>query len=548
MLYPAANKWNLSAEGEGESSPLQLSGPGTVHAFAAILAAIIFLLDAFTSADLAVASLYVLVLLIGASVEVTSRRRAIIGWATACALLSLVGYAVFRARGAPPLALVHLAFSLVVLSVTTLVLLRTQVMNATVQCAERRYRLIFDSLAIAIWEHDFSEVEASLQNLRASGICDIRRYVGENPEFVLAMRQRVRITDVNATALTMMGVKSKSDFFKYLSDFLPESDDSFAECIIAMWERRPLFQSEAIVVPKNGVPKQVIVAFSLGPEASLDCVPGSILDVSQRRALEVQILRTREELAEVQRTGALAAMSATIAHELNQPMSAIHSFADAARRWLARVPPNLEETSRAMEGLTAGIEHARQVMQRVRALIGDARVDRNEVELEGLLATTIALMRREAAEAGARLCVFPSEDSLTVLGDRILLKQVFVNLITNAIHAMLNAPPAERVVSLDLSRRGDCAVVIVSDRGPGWADIGAGRAFDTFFTTKKNGMGLGLAISRTVVERHGGSMSLRNGTQGGAVIEVTLPLASDSAESELAVDGLFDGGEQSVAV
>lgn len=554
MLYPSANKWYSGFRGQGaspglgDSRPSLASGQRAVHAFAALLAAIIFLLDAFTSADLAVASLYVVVLLIGASAEAKGRRRAIIGWSVACAVLSLAGYAVFRARGAPPLAMIHLAFSLVVLSVTTLILLRTQVMNATVQCAERRYRLIFDSLAIAIWEHDFSDVEAALLDLRGSGICDIRRYVDDHPEFVLAMRRQVRITDVNATALTMMGVKSKTEFFKYLSDFLPETDDSFAECIVAIWERRSLFQSEAIVMPTNGVPKQVIVAFSLGPEASLDQVPGSILDVSQRRALEVQILRTREELAEVQRSGALAAMSAAIAHELNQPMSAIQSFADAARRWLNRVPPDLKETSRALAGLTEGVDHARQVMKRVRALVGEARIDLHEVELDGLLVTTLALMRREAAEAGVRLCIYPPDDNLTVLGDRILLKQVFVNLITNAIQAMLNAPPIERVVSLSMERRGESAVVTVSDRGPGWQEVGSGKAFHNFYTTKKTGMGLGLSISRTVVERHGGSILLRNGVQGGAVIEVSLPIFLEPADSAGAVEGLFDDGEQSIAV
>ncbi|WDF72556.1 PAS domain-containing sensor histidine kinase [Novosphingobium sp. KACC 22771] len=546
MLYPAANKWDFEVGGES-SSPL-LGSLGNAHVFAGLLAAIIFLLDAFTRADLAVAGLYVLVLLIGTSVEAPARRRAIIGWSSACALLSLAGYAIFRSRGAPPLALVHLAFSLTVLWVTTLVLLRMQAMNASVQSAERRYRLLFDSLAVSIWEHDFSEVAAALEALRARGITDIRRYLGDHPQFVAAMRRRVRITDVNARALTMMGVQCKAEFFKSLSDFLAEGDDSFTECLVAVWERRKHFQSEATVIPTNGVPKEVIVAFSLGPEASLDRVPGSILDVSQSKALEEQILRTREELADVQRTGALAAMSATIAHELNQPMTVIHCFADAARRWLGRTPPNMEETERALAGLSAGVEHARQVMLRVRALVGDARVDQSEVELESVLTTSVALMGREASETSTRLSICPQEDNLIVLGDRILLKQVFVNLITNALQAMLAVPPAERAVYLASERRGDKAVITVSDRGPGWAQVGARRAFDTFYTTKKNGMGLGLYISRAVVERHGGSMSLREGDCGGAVIEIILPLAPERDGSSPAGDRLFDGGEQSFAV
>ncbi|MDO6414210.1 ATP-binding protein [Sphingomonas sp. BIUV-7] len=454
---------------------------------------------------------------------------------------------IFWVRGAPPLAFVHLLISMSVLAVATLLLLRTQAMGSAVQFSERRYRTVFDSLAVAIWEHDFSPIAAELRRLRARGVADIRKYVAEHPDFVVAMRGLVRITDVNATALSMMNVRAKEDFFSHLSGFLPETDDSFAECIIAIDERRALFQTEAIVVPMNGEPKQVIVAFGLGPDACLERVPGSILDVSHRRLLETQILRTREELAEVQRTSALAAMSASIAHELNQPMSAIHSFADAARRWLARDVPNLLETSRALAGLTQGVEHARGVMQRVRSLVGEARIDFAEVELDGLLATTVALMRREASESGTRLVVVPlSEETLTVMGDRILLKQVFVNLITNAIQAMLNEPPNSRIVTLTLERREDTAVVTVADQGPGWDGLDAGQAFGTFFTTKKNGMGLGLAISRTTIERHEGMIFARNAEPAGAVVEVVLPLSLpfDAA----ALDCGLHGGQEEVSV
>lgn len=537
LLTPAPKARLLPGDGRGAAH---------AHLLAAGLAAIIFCLDAFTRADLAVAGLYGVVLLVMAGGAAPARGPAIVLWAVSCAALSLLGYAIYRARGAPPLALFHLSVSLIVLAVTTLLLLRAQTMGATAQHAEKRYRTIFDSLAIAVWEHDFSEVEAAIARLREAGVRDLRRHIGEHPDVVVAMRRTVRITDVNATALTMMGVRNKAEFFCRLSDFLPESDESFAECILAIAERRSLFQSETTVIPASGVPKQVIVALALGPDASLDRVPGSILDVSHRRALEGQILRTREELAQVQRSGALAAMSATIAHELNQPMSAIRSFADAARHWMNRVPPDLEETARALAGLTAGVDHAHHVMQRVRALVGEARIDRAEVELGGLLATTVALMRREASDAGARLVILPAGDEMVVMGDRILLKQVLVNLITNGIQAMLDVPPPRRVVTLMLERRGESAVVTVADQGPGWAGPAASRAFDSFFTTKQNGMGLGLAISRTVVERHGGAMALRHGPAGGAVIEVTLPLCADALSP--VPHGKRDSGEEPCAV
>jgi C4-dicarboxylate-specific signal transduction histidine kinase len=238
-------------------------------------------------------------------------------------------------------------------------------------------------------------------------------------------------------------------------------------------------------------------------------------------------------------------MSASIAHELNQPMSAIQSFADAASRWLSRSPPNLKEAQEALAGLTSGVEHARTVMQRVRALVGQSRIDLCDVELEGLIATAVALMRREAAEHGARLIIIPAtEETLKVRGDRILLKQVLINLITNAIQAMTDTPLDRRIVTITLDRKGDQATIEVTDAGTGWDDTETGNVFGSFFTTKRNGMGLGLSIAKRVVERHEGTINRRNADGGGAVVALTLPL---SVEPDLA-DGDPDGIQQSTAV
>jgi C4-dicarboxylate-specific signal transduction histidine kinase len=200
-----------------------------------------------------------------------------------------------------------------------------------------------------------------------------------------------------------------------------------------------------------------------------------------------------------------------------------------------------------LAGLTLGVQHARMVMQRVRALVGESRIELCEIELDGLIATTVALMRREAAEHGARILIIPAtEQTLTVNGDRILLKQVLINLITNAIQAMVNTPPDRRIVTLTLDQKDDQAVVTVADAGPGWDPAEAGKFFGSFFTTKRTGMGLGLSIAKMVVDRHDGSISRRNGAGGGAIAEVTLPLIRLGAIG--VADGHSDGAQQRLAV
>jgi two-component system, LuxR family, sensor kinase FixL len=510
---------------------------------AGLIAVGVFCLDAFTPQALAVAGLYVLVLLTAAMGSAANRRRRIMGWSAACLALSLVGYGIFEARGAPPLALAHLAISITVLLATTFLLLRGNAMDTAARLGERRYRSIFDTLAMAVWEHDFTPVVDEIRRVRASGIDDLRRFVDENPRFVIAMRRRVRITDVNAAALKMMGVASKAEFFSYLSDFLPETDASFAECILALDERRPLFQAETSVVSCGVEPRQIIVAFGLGPDACLDRVPGSILDVTDRKALEAQIARARTDLAEAQRSSALAAMSASIAHELHQPMSAIQSYADAARRWMGRGPPDLHEVTAALTGLSQAVGHARTVMHRVRSLVGNARIAFTEIDLNDLLSTTVALMERDASETGTRITLeIAAGGSHRVEGDRILLKQVFVNLITNAIQAMAAIPVPQRYVTLRVETVGGDVVVRMEDRGPGWEAGAEAKVFGSFYTTKRHGMGLGLSISRATVERHGGSIALRPGEAGGALVEVRLPLAPASSTRS------FDGRQQEIAV
>jgi PAS domain S-box-containing protein len=517
--------------------------PPWKHALAGLLALSIFCLDAFTPQAYAVASLYVLVLLI-AVLGGASRGR-VLGWSGVCLALAFAGYGIFEARGAPPLANAHLAVSVVVLLSTTFLLLRASAMSAAVERGERRYRSIFDTLAMVIWEHDFTPVADAIRHVRMSGVHDLRRYLEETPDFVVQMRRLVRITDVNAAALKMMGVASKEEFFSRLSDFLPETDESFAECILAIDERRALFQAETVVLTRSGEPREIIVTFGLAPDVSLDRVPGSILDVTGRKALEAQIARARTDLAEAQRSGALAAMSASIAHELHQPLSAIQSYADAARRWMARTPPDFHEAAAALTGLSQAVGHARTVMHRVRSLVGNTRIAFTDIDLGDLLATTVALMERDAAEAGARISLeIAAGAPLVVKGDRILLKQVLVNLVTNAIQAMEGTPASRRLVSLRLAAVDDEAVVRIEDRGPGWDMAAEAKVFGSFYTTKEHGMGLGLSISRTTVERHGGTIALCQGDCGGAMVEVYLPLAVVRPGA----DGSLDGRLQEFAV
>jgi two-component system, LuxR family, sensor kinase FixL len=488
---------------------------------ASLLAFGIFWVDSFTSFHSAIATLYAVVLLLaGARLD----RRHLLGWSLACAALTLASFVGVHRDAPTTEAVLRLVVSLAANAVTTALLLHRIVLDQRVAREERRYATMTDTLAIAIWEHDFSCVETAIQALRASGVTDLRAYLRAHPEFVAEIRRQVRITDVNQTALDLMGVPSKAAFFRRLGDFLPETDASFADCILAIDEQRPMFQAETQVVAADGSPIDIIIAFSLAPGTCLAHVPGSILDIRQRKRLETTVERTRIELERVQRTAAIGAMSASIAHEINQPISAVQSYADAAARWLARPEPDLQEVRLSLAGLHQAVANVHAVIQRVRSLVGGAQGEMRPLQLGSLIADTLAIAARDIDAHGARIHVAPLGEP-TVVGDRILLKHLLLNLITNALQAMEAAGIADKRMDLTLHANHDHVVLLLRDHGPGLSDEIA-EPFETFATTKPGGMGLGLSICRSIVELHEGRIALSNHPDGGALAAIELPLAA----------------------
>lgn len=390
--------------------------------------------------------------------------------------------------------------------------------------SEQRYRKIFDTLAVAIWEHDLRPVKAATEALRAQGVTDVRRYVAEHPEFVKEVRRTVRITDVNETAVRMMGVASKAEFFSRLADFLPEDDPSFEHCIIAIDENRPAFVSETRVRAATGEMIPIIIVLSFPPNEGLDRISGSILDLRERLKLQATVERARGELEHALRAASIGELTGSIAHEVNQPLSALMSYAHAGRRWLRREPPNVEEARSALDEVLNAAQRASEVVARVRKLMGKAEPDRLPVAIDPLARDTARLIEAQAEAQGVAVELDLNAPGCEVSGDRVLLQQMLLNLLGNAIHALEATTPDTRSLFLSTRTTPEAVVLEVEDTGPGFTEEAMERAFQSFFTTKAKGMGLGLSISRSTVEAHGGSLTVAKGPRaGGALLRVTLP-------------------------
>ena len=244
----------------------------------------------------------------------------------------------------------------------------------------------------------------------------------------------------------------------------------------------------------------------------------------QRRRAEVEIQQQRTELAHVARVSTMGQLASALTHELNQPLGAILRNAEAAEIFVQSNPPNLEEVQAILADIRRDDRRAGEVIDRMRTLLKRRSLVLSRLDLRGLVEDTVALARPDAGIRQVQLTVQISPQLPAVRGDRVHLQQVLLNLILNGMDAMDAVPKWQRslVVRVGEAKGGNLQVA-VSDCGTGIAPADVAHIFEPFFTTKPNGMGMGLAISRTIIEAHGGDIRAESNAPRGTTFTFTLP-------------------------
>jgi PAS domain S-box-containing protein len=245
---------------------------------------------------------------------------------------------------------------------------------------------------------------------------------------------------------------------------------------------------------------------------------------------EAALYEARTDLAHATRVTTLGELTASIAHEVNQPLAAIVANAEACLRWLDRGTPNMDAARRSVEWVINDGNRAAEVIGRVRALAAKTSTDKNELDINEVINEVRTLMRRELSDHRVSLRMELAPVALMVRGDRVQLQQVIINLVMNGIEAMqpVTDRPRELVIRSQLNEANQ-VVVMVQDRGLGISADDADRLFSAFFTTKSNGLGLGLSICRSIIEGHGGRLSAFRNSGPGATFQFTLPLHQEAA-------------------
>jgi C4-dicarboxylate-specific signal transduction histidine kinase len=251
-------------------------------------------------------------------------------------------------------------------------------------------------------------------------------------------------------------------------------------------------------------------------------------DITERKRAEETLRHTQAALAYLSRLMTMGALTASIAHEVNQPLAAVVTNGNACLRWLAREVPDLAEARAAVERIIRDGHRAGEVIRRIRALAQKTEPQTAWLDLNEVIHEVVALVQSEVRQHRVALWTELSAALPPVLGDRIQLQQVILNLLLNAIEAMQAVTDRMRELQIRSYRHASDEVgVAVQDSGIGLDPQQMARLFDAFFTTKPGGMGIGLAISRTIVEAHGGRLWATPNDGHGATFQFTLPAGSE---------------------
>lgn len=386
---------------------------------------------------------------------------------------------------------------------------------------------------------DVSELTANLvasrkalqDSLVAQKISE-RRWLGlyQNSAVGIALADRKgRVLAANTTLQKMLGYEEKELLGMSLIEITKESHRAMTQRNVAGLFDGAIkkYHLQKCYERKSGEPLWANVSVSLIPSREHEDSRLAVIveDISSRKQAEGALAATQAELARVSRLTTMGELIASIAHEVNQPLSAIMTNSQAGLRWLMRESPDYHEVCEALKRVNRDASRAGEVITRIRNFLKIRATKREELKVDNLLEDLFLMLHDSLVDSGIRLERKVQPDLPMLLADPVQLQQVLLNLFINAIDAMRGQSGCERVLSVSVTADATkgAFIFLVQDTGPGISPEVAERIFDAFFSTKGEGLGMGLAISRSIVEAHGGRLWLAPDSKVGAAFLFNIP-------------------------
>jgi two-component system sensor kinase FixL len=360
---------------------------------------------------------------------------------------------------------------------------------------------------------------------------ELRALLDAAVDAIVVINEQGKITTFNAAAERLFGYRAEETIGRGVELLMPEPErSSHAEYL-----QRYLDTGVAKII---GIGREVQarrangevfpIALSVGEARSTDGrkFVGIIRDLSSQRAAEQRTRSLEGRLAHVARFNLMGEMAAGIAHEINQPLSAIATYAQAAKRLIKRDPVEIDVLGEICEKIDEQARRAGQVIENLRKFIRKQEVETEPLNLNQVVAGVMNLIEADANAEGIRVTTQYGESLPEVLGDAVQLQQVLLNLTRNSVDAMRDGLHKERGIGIVVERTEAGGVrIAVTDHGHGVSRQLGEHIFHPFVTTKREGLGVGLAISRTIVQAYGGTLTYRDNPEGGAIFVVELPPA-----------------------
>jgi PAS domain S-box-containing protein len=395
---------------------------------------------------------------------------------------------------------------------------------------------VFTQARIAVLKLLASQAAIALENARlyrdvAEREAKIRHLVDANIIGIFISSRTGEIIEANDAFLRMVGYDREdlaAGNMRWNDLTPPEWRTSTASALKGMDTTGAVQPYESEYVRKDGSRVPVLIG-SAGFDEQRDQGVAFVLDLTERKRAEEALRHMQMELAHANRVATMGQLSASIAHEVKQPITAAVTYALAARRFLSAKPPNFREMDDALSLIVKEGNRAGEVVGRIRALIKKAPARKDAVAINDAILEVIAVTRMEAANSSVSVRAQLAEGLPRVQGDRVQLQQVLLNLIINAIEAMRDVGEDERELLISSRNEPDGVSVEVRDSGPGFAPAALEGVFEAFYTTKPGGLGMGLSICRSIIEAHGGRLWASANLPRGASFQFALPAIANTA-------------------
>jgi PAS domain S-box-containing protein len=394
------------------------------------------------------------------------------------------------------------------------------------QASEERYRKLIQYLPTALWQVDSRRADEVFDQLKANGVRDIAAYLDQNPELVEHAKDVVRVTDVNRDAVALFRANNAADLVKPVRYIFAAAPGLAERVMVAHFERRRNFIEETKIRAFDGTIIDVLftVTYPVPPE-QLDTTFITMQDISERLNAEQQLRKLQADFTHAGRIATLGELATSIAHEVNQPLTAIVTNGETSLRWLARADHNIEKVTQLTSRIVSNARRAGAIIDRIRGMAVKHEPEKSFIELNDVVEEALLFIRHDIDSKSVALSTTFGSGLPSVIGDRIQLQQVIVNLLVNSVQAIAQSGQPTRRIDIQTSIDEDGSVVFsVFDNGPGMAAADLEHVFDRFFSTKDAGIGIGLAICQSIITAHGGSISGSNRPNGGAHFRFTLPV------------------------